>query len=248
MGVVLTACTAILDVDRLRGDARAIDGAASDADGGVSPDGGDAAGATVTRGLVGHWTFDENDGDVAVDTSPAKNDGLLRAGTGAKPARTAGKRGGALSFSGGAYVETKALLLSTQFTLAFWTNAPSVATMDQPRLFSSDTNWLVKLNGRGMQLSVGNGYAMADYSLPDGEWHHYAVVFDGRAKWYVDGAAVAAGTTTFSGSDRVLPGTGSFRMAVATNLGFPFTGLLDDVRVHDVALTDAEVRAIFEGR
>lgn len=212
-------------------------GAATDADAATTT-------TAVTRGLLGRWQFEEPDGDVVVDSTAAHNDGVLRAGANGKPVRAAGKHGAALSFGDGSYVEvTNTMNVSSVFSVTFWANTPFSGNA-QPRLFAhGDTGYSIKLNGARIQLSVGNNYALSSYTLPTNQWHHFAVVFDGHARWYVDGAAVMNGSDTFTGSETAtISGMG---FLIGTDLTNPYTGLIDDARLYSVALTPSEIATIY---
>jgi regulation of enolase protein 1 (concanavalin A-like superfamily) len=74
-----------------------------------------------------------------------------------------------------------------------------------------------------------------------GQWVHIAVTFDGMtAKGYINGAKTAEAAFSF-GSNREAPiqfGADTF------GGGNSYNGALDEVRLYDIALTDAEVRAL----
>ena len=80
--------------------------------------------------------------------------------------------------------------------------------------------------------------------IPDGDWHHLSLVWDGSHRYlYLDGTEIARDATALSyalscngglniGADKDLS-TGSF-----------FTGLIDDVRIYDVALSAEEIEVL----
>ena len=86
--------------------------------------------------------------------------------------------------------------------------------------------------------------------INDGRWHHIAGVRDtaaGEARLFVDGvleASLTDTTGTFLEVNTVpwnignVPGSGGFR--------YPWDGLIDEVEIFDRALTEAEIRAIYE--
>jgi hypothetical protein len=83
--------------------------------------------------------------------------------------------------------------------------------------------------------TVGTGDAV----LPEGEWEHVAVTFDGaRLHIYVGGEVRGSGDTFSFGTDKqanVQFGCGQ------VNGGNPFNGALDEVRIYDRALSPFEV-------
>jgi arabinan endo-1,5-alpha-L-arabinosidase len=215
---------------------------------GASTDGGDAGmdgAGQVTRGLVAHYRFDEQSGTAIEDSSSLDLDGVLVSGEAGAPVRIAGARGGALSFSGGSYVEVArhpSRVPASPFTVAYWANVPSGAP-PQGRLISDGAAFEIKINGRTMQLSLAGQYAIVTYETVADRWTHYAVVFEGgKAKWYVDGFRSSNDTDTFDGTKA--PGSTDNRPLVigtSADLQDPFIGSMDDVRIYDVALTEAEL-------
>jgi hypothetical protein len=156
-----------------------------------------------------------------------------------------GVREGALAFASASRVEAAyhpTLLVASPFSVAMWVNAPAAAG-SQARLLAYGDAFNIKLNGRGMQLSLENQYAAVDYQLPADRWTHYAVVFsNGVAQWYVDGYATASPGATFDGTQSPqMSSDYPIRLANSAELTNPYTGALDDLRVYSVALTPEEV-------
>jgi len=229
-------------------DASAGDGTANGDDASTTDAGVDAAASDdVTRGLVLHYRFDEMSGSTVVDDAPAHNDGAFVVGTNGPPTRVAGVRGTALSFAGGARIETPyhpSLAATTPFSVSMWVNAPAAAG-DQPRLIAFGSSWDIKLNNRSMQLELDNQYATPAYELPNDRWTPYALVFEaGRAHWFVDGLSVSNSADVFDGTKSARTTTSPIRLANNEELNAPYTGTLDDVRVYGVALTQAEITTL----
>jgi hypothetical protein len=213
--------------------------------------------------FVAHWTLDEPAGSAAEDATGNGRTGTLEGG----PSRVPGKRGGALAFDGkddGVLVPSAADLSphaapGGEMALSAWVLLP-----ERP-----------KAAGQGRTPAVSKGdvgaYEYALYAASDGRaafcvwtlggtgcvelyggslalnrWHHLAAVLKKGAftKLYVDGAVVNQ-TGAFVGESSAGPsplylgrrGDGQF-----------FKGTIDDVRLYARALTDAEVRALAEGR
>ena len=83
----------------------------------------------------------------------------------------------------------------------------------------------------------GSGIATGQI-LEVGLWTHVAVTFDGTtAKVYVDGVVVGEGSFSF-GNDTEAPMEIG---AAAENGGNPFNGTLDEVRIYDIVLSEAEI-------
>ena len=81
--------------------------------------------------------------------------------------------------------------------------------------------------------------------LNDGEWIHVVFVFEGNiSKIYVDGQMLSQ--TEYSGSINV----GNDRdlyFGRFSNYWYPLDGVLDDIRIYNRALTESEVKALYNG-
>lgn len=107
-----------------------------------------------------------------------------------------------------------------------------------------------RINAGRLRAEHGNGNLQSDTSVNDGEWHHVAQVS-------VEGANLRVPNTTLyidgvedairGGSDNI------FNLTEAADVGIGlrashgdrlFTGLFDDVRIYDKALTELEVKII----
>ena len=77
-----------------------------------------------------------------------------------------------------------------------------------------------------------------DRVLPVGEWAHVAATFDGTtAKVYLNGEMVQEGNFSF-GSDTEAP----IQIGSSTSGGGnAFNGALDEVRIYDIVLSEAEI-------
>ncbi|MCP4613586.1 MAG: LamG domain-containing protein, partial [Planctomycetes bacterium] len=198
---------------------------------------------------VGHWTFDEGAGTVALDSSGNGNDGTLEDG----PTVVEGQFGLALAFDGSrvtipASDSLTANLFQGSFAVSGWIN-PTRAGNTWQQIFRSvraaETNDTLFLNNDG-RLSwrgrVGGAWAggMCETDpdvVPADQWTHFAVTGDGtNFRIYVNGdlsqesdfqTTDGENTTYYIGGD--------------TNLGESYAGMIDDVRVYNQALSSAEV-------
>ncbi|MHC4501972.1 MAG: SUMF1/EgtB/PvdO family nonheme iron enzyme [Planctomycetota bacterium] len=177
-------------------------------------------GADLTRGLVGHWKFDDGEGTVARDSSGKRCDGQIKGG--AKWAE--GRTGGALEFDGRddyVLIAGQDLATSGDYSLAAW---------------SKLTSW------NGWRVLVAKGYAGMTHH-PDskvfgawhahvddpehvkyfrgqrvenpGRWHHVAMTVDTGAaevRLYVDG-------TMHQIASYGKPGDGGFSWASPWTIG-----------------------------
>jgi hypothetical protein len=199
------------------------------------------------RGLIGWWAFDEEeDCPVALDYSGNRLGGRLH---GAK--RVRGIDGKALVCEGGCVlVENNRMLSPTAaLTLECWVRT-DLAGQDNRwcinRVFGGGTSTgyrLGVLDGRPcfeVPVTSWSHHLKADKTLPTGRWVHLAGTFDGKVmRVYVDGQEQGA----MDRPGQVNPNQfhlclGSYELNHASH----FTGLLDEVKVYDRALTAEEVR------
>jgi parallel beta-helix repeat protein len=206
--------------------------------------------------LVAQWKLDETEGTTAHD-SVGQCHGTLYGG----PQWTTGKVGGALQFDGlDDYMELPigAVISSlTDCTLATWVNV-SPGTGRERRIFDFGRNTKVYMclmasteaNGPvGFAITVlGNmnwreDQTMTAYILRAG-WHHLAVTMDARNKThslYLDGHIIARNPAA-QFSPRDLGATTNNWLGRAQYPGqHYFKGSLDDFRIYNRALSEAEV-------
>jgi hypothetical protein len=149
------------------------------------------------------------------------------------------------------YISTENSLLSnlSAFTLEGWVKASSVLD-GVISLFGQ--NDVVEFGIRSQKLSVwtpGGGSITGDSSYPLHEWHHVAVVGNGKNTiLYLDGTAIKTGGSATSnyGSS-----SSPFQIAAGVWSGGeknPFSGQLAEVRIWKVARTPAEIRATMQQR
>ncbi len=202
---------------------------------------------TPTPGLVAAYSFNESS-----TTSVTDNSGNGRTGTISGATRSAsGRNGGALSFDGSNDLVTvpdaNALDLSTGMTLEAWVKPSALGTM-----------WrtvLIKERPSGLQYAL---YAGTDTSRPSANvftndeyeargtagltlnaWSHLAATYDGSiVRLYVNGTQVATRT---AGGGAMGASTGALKIGGNAIWGEWFSGLIDDVRVYNRALTAPEI-------
>jgi len=202
----------------------------------------------VPSPLVAHWTLDDGEGTIAVDSSGYGLDGILMG----DPQWAAGIIGGALDFDGvDDYVDcgtSEALNnLSDAMTVSAWVNIRSVTTTWMGIVMKGETAWRLGVNGDTTGIHWGftggdRGWQAANSvtELPLDEWHHIAGTYDKSvgATVYVDGVA----ETVNPDPDGVR--TNEMPLLLGENpeaLGRLFDGILDDVRIYDRALSAEEI-------
>jgi len=210
------------------------------------------AGADPT--LIGWWWFDEGSGTIARDSSQYGNHGTLTNG----PVWVPGVFGSALKFDGvDDYVlvpHNTSLTVSNEVAVAVWiypqryigpTGDPwqgIIGKQEGQRSYN-----LYTYTDRTLHFSTAGVGTLSSATVALNEWSHVcAMVKAGTHVYYVNGAA--GGT---SGSGIVLPGAADTANVVIgrTNEGTSrsWWGMLDDVRIYNRSLTQAEVQEILTG-
>ena len=208
--------------------------------------------------LVGLWHFDEGSGPTAGDSSVNANDGNVYGAIW----EVDGKFGTALSLNGviSEYVDFGAEVdnsISKGITLEAWIKCSYTNTYDGG-IISNDLTWISKKgydffieNGK-LGIDIGNGtkvgrvlYTMPTPNPADPVWHHVAATWNGiNVRLYVDGAEV--GTAASLDGTYSDPGKDTFVGKINTLSNYqayiyPFQGLIDEVRIWDIALTEFQL-------
>lgn len=223
--------------------------------------------------LVGHWTLDDKDGDVVVDSSSSKNNAKAMNA----PTRVPGKVGGAFAFDGKKqFIEipnTKELekLHSGSYTMAVWFKADNAPPGTED---ANDAQYaLVVRTGHHEGLSYDNnkkfifthwlkgepdpawtGIGTWDTEYDPGAWQHIVGVVDTKArvaKIFVNGEL--KGTTNEWDEKAVakdFEATVTWKIGVgspsAEKWAWHAKAAIDDVRLYSSALTDDQVKALFD--
>jgi hypothetical protein len=199
--------------------------------------------------MLTHWKLDEVEGNIAYDSAGDK-DGTLYGGPVWQPAD--GKIDGALQFDGiDDYVSTPFILDAGAGALSTfaWIKAGTpgqviISQADQTvgRGFRAGSTWLGS-DPSGGRLMTGLmdtlfGPLESDSVITDGQWHHVGLRYDLdtlQRRLYVDGVEVAADTNPVGG---VVSGGGLYIGAgQGLDAASLFSGLIDDVRIYDLAVT-----------
>jgi hypothetical protein len=216
-----------------------------------------SAASNAGADLVSWWKFDESSGKTAIDSSGNGHDGILN-GT---PAWVAGKLGGALQFDGGDYVTCGLVNIDTAgtggMTVCAWINKPAGGDMKM-------------CSNRQVNSAPGGGFTCAIYNdrmeidatnattrilyrdnqgpiVPAETWVHLAWVYNNETDTYDeyhDGvlAATQAITTSIGIS------SAEFRIGSdSPTLGHDFSGMIDDLRIYNHALSIEEISDAMAG-
>ncbi|HLF71355.1 MAG TPA: LamG-like jellyroll fold domain-containing protein [Dehalococcoidia bacterium] len=232
----------------------------------ADPDGGDFS-VSLSNGtlvgtdvfvpppLAGHWALNELAGVTAADSSGLGYHGTLVNG----PAWRAGRVDGALRFDGAddrVDLPSQSIDRLGNLSLAFWLQTTSTSPLRSIVSAANATNdnefSVFVINGTTVRLhtgeTAGSYVEWSVPSLPNGAWHHIAIVRDAsadKATLYFDGAAVATRNTTLSALEVDANGfvLGQEQDTVGANFdpNQAFAGSLDDVYVFGRLLTAAEI-------
>ena len=190
--------------------------------------------ASLGRGLVGHWKFDEAAGAAARDSSGKDAHGRVEGA-----ARVAGRLGGALSFDGSNdRIEFGAQDVDPPWSLGVWVKREPGPRRVTTLMNSAEFSLRLKQIGTTDRLGFTR-YRVKDYVLdaaaPVGVWCHITFVgTDEGTSVYVDGVKRAAHPATIRMPMRGF-GRGGDHSPRA---------LIDDIRAYDRALSEEEVRAL----
>jgi len=208
-------------------------------------------------GLVGYWSFEDSRGSQATDFSGFGNDGTL---TNMNPATdwVAGRLGTALEFDGSDdYLDVPEPNVGSSPTLF------SISGWIKPESGGQSFFITPQSNGRDQLLSHDRGnedfsicvaasantngrcYITADNSMPYGKWSHFTAVVDeadDTIQLYINGQLKKDVTD----SDPIADWSNRWIIGQRGNGSYYFNGTLDDVRVYDRALTEANVQDLYQ--
>jgi hypothetical protein len=225
---------------------------------------------TVTIGIVDpnaanatlllHLPFDEGSGSIAHDTTGNGHDGTLIN----SPTWVAGHLGGAIHFSGATdYVTVPDFPYGPEFSVSFWFKADnaggtyqyffSQGTVDVANSLNilktnaSETVYPNHIRTYLLDSTDGAYTNTLDANLPlDSQWHFYTLtVKPGVGSIvYLDANQIAAdpnrGGASFDPNSALFLGARNDLSNVRM-----YAGGLDDVRIHSVALTSAQITALY---
>jgi hypothetical protein len=219
----------------------------------------------VTNGIVGCYTFD---GGNVQDGSGNGNHGTAAAGV----SYVKGKVGQALKLNGTATsyarITNPAQKFDREYTFSAWVSTAGrgmyiVSKYTAGRGFGVFTT---SPDGNATHTAYGstvfgftypNGYFSLtqhpSYTLPPNEFHLVTITYSvGRTRIYIDGQFTVEKTTSHTASlDNpydILIGSAfenNGTVVVSTMFGRTFTGLIDELRVYNRAITDAEITLLF---
>jgi len=230
---------------------------------------GDVWQFTTSGKLAAWWKFDEDSGVTASDSSGNGNDGALHNMT--YSAWVEGVDGGALEFDGrDDYIrvpDSDSIEFGDEpLTICFWlknprgsTNCRILVNGTSGREFEGATGkrYEVYHFGNNFRFSVDDSKTKSKLEVKDtkiatGEWVHITAVRDTAAdklRLYRNGKLQKSvpdksGDISSPGEDLYI-GAGQLQDGKATTMGGRFRGKLDDIRIYNYALSNSEIKQIY---
>ena len=213
--------------------------------------GGLSTDAAVDENTVAVWLFDEGAGDVVKDVSGNGHDGEFAG----KPKWVKAEFGGGLEFPGNdsGYVvvkSTKKLELET-LSIEAWVKVAEgtgkwqgIICKQQAGCGNRNYGIWVHVDHHVLHSEIGANGACGfsidgTTKITDDKWHHLAFTYDGKmGRAYVDGELEieAPNGTSFQSADPITIGVPNLNNANGLK------GVIDEVRISNVARTEAEIQ------
>jgi len=198
-------------------------------------------------GLIAGLGFNEGSGTSSADLTGNAHTATLVNG----PAWVAGKYGNALSFDGsndevGVANASTIDLGSSNFTVMLWVKRNALGGSVQRHLFSkcAPSGWTIGCKefyffNNMLRFGSYNTGDTNSVNVNDTNWHHIALVFtrsSNTLQFYVDGTLRTTAT-------KALEADGAGHVFTLGNhlSSYPFSGLIDELRIYNQALTAAQI-------
>lgn len=207
---------------------------------------------------IAWYKFDEGSenncpgGEDACDASGNGNHGTM----GGVTSYSIGKINGAIDFNGDNgevdIPDVDLLRLTTNFTVTAWINCDDCTTGDGAIFVSGGTGnnywWVGNENDGTLQFNIDGGSTYySTGTLTESTWHHVAYVKDGDSgtnfSFYIDGkpaGTASVGSLTTPAGDIAI----GYRTETSAT---EFDGRIDDVRIYNYALSQAQIQKVMQG-
>ena len=205
------------------------------------------ASMAATPGLVAAYGFEEGSGTTVTDASGNGHTGTIVNANWA----AAGRHGKALRFNGRSALVTvpdaAGLHLSTGLTLEAWVKPSTVTSVWRDVVYKGNDNYYLEASSQPTGYPVAGTVrrgrlrrgAYGTAALRIDRWSFLAATYDGaHVRLYVNGTQVAS--TARAG--RIASSSKPLQIGGDSIYGHYFAGLIDDVRIYNVALTAAQLR------
>ena len=149
--------------------------------------------------------------------------------------------GSCLTFDGSDdYVQVSSFLnpSSSNWTMEGWFNSSSLTTVLMSQLDGSGTGrQLMRLENGLLKTSIDGSGITGTTTIGTGEWHHFAMTFDGTTlRMYLDGLLEASSNISISSA------TGNYQIGCNKGRSIFFEGKLDELRFWSATRTQAEIQ------
>ena len=198
------------------------------------------------EGLVAYWAFDEGSGKTVADVTGNGHNGKFFD----SPKWVEGKFGMALEFDGEndrvTIADDDALDITKNLTLMTWFN-PNDSLNGRRMMVKNDSIFVIFDFGNkdSVELLVKPNNTFVETKTTDwkvGTWYHFAGTFDGKTmKVYINGKL--EGET--ANNVPIAPSNLEFWIG-ADDLGSHFPGKIDEVRLYEKTLTEAEIQTVMD--
>jgi Concanavalin A-like lectin/glucanases superfamily/Fibronectin type III domain len=203
------------------------------------------ASMSATRGLVAAYGFNKGSGTTVTDASGHGNTGTITNATWA----ASGRYGKALRFNGRNALVTvpdvASLHLSSGMTLEAWVNPSATTAIWRDVIYKGNDNFYLEATSASSVpdagMIAGGSYADAfgTATLSASTWSYLTETYDGSTlRLYVNGALAAS--TAHTGT--IATSTNPLQIGGDSLYGQNFAGLIDEVRVYNVARTAAQIQ------
>lgn len=127
---------------------------------------------------------------------------------------------------------------SSNWTMEGWFNSNSLTSVMLSQLNGSGTGrQLMRLENGALKTSIDGVGTTGTTTVGTGEWHHYALTYDGTTvKMYLDGLLETSSTVS------VTSATGNYQIGCNKTRTIFFEGKLDELRFWSAARTQAEIQ------
>jgi len=200
---------------------------------------------------VGMWLFDEDNGDVAQDSSGNGNDGTLLG----NPNKVEGRFGDCLEFDGNDdYVDcgnAESLDIfgaDAQITIVLWVNTPDVSRTHGALVTKGEwcAGYSLLINGNTKTLLAADLDPQSGGLMTNDEWYHLAATTDGATgelKFYINGELSEVNKKNVNGIAQSNMPVNIAREQFGGGRWY-FKGMIDDVGIFNVVLTKDDIKDI----
>jgi concanavalin A-like lectin/glucanase superfamily protein len=193
--------------------------------------------------LVAAYGFNEGNGTVVNDASGNGNNGTAANTTWT----TSGKYGNALSFNGSSsrvtVPDSASLHLTTAMTLEAWVYPTSTTARYRDVIYKGDDNYYLEATSPQSGAPVTGGTFTSELfgtsALPVNTWSYLAATYNrSTLRLYVNGVQVASKSATAA----MAVSSNPLQIGGNTIYGSYYNGVIDEVRIYNRALTQAQIQ------